>query len=197
MVKKLPQQYKKAQKNNIKLAMQYVAEAAFMAIIGFSVPLLAVWLWLYHIDAIPYFVELFTKYLPLHLHITHNLEILEGLERQIYLVRAFVHYSSKYIGIWLIPASYCVYAIFTEKEVSGGKKRWLSMLVVLAVVGMALIYVDTFKADDACIEKFGEDYVRYMQRVPRVNFVTGLLRKLLHQRERHESVIKSISDFCC
>lgn len=59
-------------------------------------------------------------------------------------------------------------------------QHWL--LVVLAVSGMALIYVDTFKADDACIEKFGEKYVRYMQRVPRVNFVTGLLRLLLHPR---------------
>ena len=59
-------------------------------------------------------------------------------------------------------------------------QHWL--LVVLAAVGMVLIYVDTFKADDACIVKFGEDYVRYMQRVPRVNFVAGLLRLLLHPR---------------
>ena len=57
-------------------------------------------------------------------------------------------------------------------------QHWL--LVVLAVVGMILIYMDTFKADEACIEKFGEEYVRYMQRVPRVNFVAGLLRLLVH-----------------
>jgi protein-S-isoprenylcysteine O-methyltransferase Ste14 len=55
-------------------------------------------------------------------------------------------------------------------------QHWL--LVVLAVVGMALIYLDTFNADENCIDKFGEEYVRYMQRVPRVNFVTGLLRLL-------------------
>ena len=57
-------------------------------------------------------------------------------------------------------------------------QHWL--LVALAVVGMILIYMDTFKADEACIEKFGEEYVRYMQRVPRVNFVAGLLRLLVH-----------------
>ena len=55
-------------------------------------------------------------------------------------------------------------------------QHWL--LVILCVVGMALIYVDTFKADEACIEKFGEAYVHYMQRVPRVNFVAGIVRLL-------------------
>ena len=60
-------------------------------------------------------------------------------------------------------------------------QHWL--LAVLAVAGMALLYVDTFRADDACIEKFGQDYVRYMQRVPRVNFLTGLVRLWLPPRE--------------
>jgi protein-S-isoprenylcysteine O-methyltransferase Ste14 len=57
-------------------------------------------------------------------------------------------------------------------------QHWL--LGVLAVVGMALIYIDTFRADEACVEKFGEEYVQYMQRVPRVNFVAGLWRLLVH-----------------
>lgn len=57
-------------------------------------------------------------------------------------------------------------------------QHWL--LVILAAVGMVLIYVDTFKADAACIEKFGQEYVRYMQRVPRVNFLAGILRLLVH-----------------
>ena len=59
-------------------------------------------------------------------------------------------------------------------------QHWL--LVVLTVVGMALIYIDTFNADQNCIDKFGDEYVRYMQRVPRVNFVAGLLRLLMHPR---------------
>jgi protein-S-isoprenylcysteine O-methyltransferase Ste14 len=53
-------------------------------------------------------------------------------------------------------------------------QHWL--LVILGVVGMALLYLDTFRADEACIEKFGQAYVRYMQRVPRVNFLTGIVR---------------------
>jgi protein-S-isoprenylcysteine O-methyltransferase Ste14 len=65
-------------------------------------------------------------------------------------------------------------------------QHWL--LLILAAVGMVLIYVDTFKADEACIEKFGDEYVRYMQRVPRVNFVAGLLRLLLHPRQESTEV---------
>ena len=59
-------------------------------------------------------------------------------------------------------------------------QHWL--LVILAAVGMVLLYMDTFRADEACIDKFGEEYVRYMQRVPKVNFVAGLLRLLVHPR---------------
>jgi protein-S-isoprenylcysteine O-methyltransferase Ste14 len=59
-------------------------------------------------------------------------------------------------------------------------QHWL--LLVLAAVGVVLIYADTFNADRACIEKFGEQYERYMQRVPRVNFLAGLLRLLVRPR---------------
>jgi protein-S-isoprenylcysteine O-methyltransferase Ste14 len=59
-------------------------------------------------------------------------------------------------------------------------QHWL--LLILAAVGTVLIYLDTFKADEACIDKFGEEYVRYMQRVPRVNFLAGILRLLVHPR---------------
>jgi protein-S-isoprenylcysteine O-methyltransferase Ste14 len=55
-------------------------------------------------------------------------------------------------------------------------QHWL--LAVLAAVGMALIYVDALRADEDCIDKFGDEYVHYMDRVPRVDFVTGLVRLL-------------------
>lgn len=65
-------------------------------------------------------------------------------------------------------------------------QHWL--LVPLATVGMILIYADTFNADKACIEKFGEEYVRYMQRVPRVNLVAGLMRLLARWRAERRGV---------
>ena len=56
-------------------------------------------------------------------------------------------------------------------------QHWL--LLVLAAVAILLVYLDTFNADEACIDKFGQAYVRYMQRVPRVNFLAGIKRQLL------------------
>jgi protein-S-isoprenylcysteine O-methyltransferase Ste14 len=59
-------------------------------------------------------------------------------------------------------------------------QHWL--LVVLAAVCTVLLYLDTFKSDEACIEKFGQEYVSYMEQVPRVNFLAGILRLLVHPR---------------
>jgi len=53
-------------------------------------------------------------------------------------------------------------------------KHWSS--VALGVPTMALVYLDLLKADQYCIEKFGDAYKHYMERVPRVNFLTGIIR---------------------
>ena len=52
--------------------------------------------------------------------------------------------------------------------------HWTS--VILGLASMVLVYADTFKADQYGIEKFGEAYKRYMGRVPRANFVAGIIR---------------------
>jgi protein-S-isoprenylcysteine O-methyltransferase Ste14 len=57
-------------------------------------------------------------------------------------------------------------------------QHWSSL--ALGLTSMALAYADTFKADQYCIEKFGDAYRQYMQRVPRVNFVLGLVRLAGH-----------------
>ncbi len=54
--------------------------------------------------------------------------------------------------------------------------HWTS--VVLGIISMCLAYVDTFKSDQYCTEKFGDAYKRYMSRVPRVNFAAGVIRLL-------------------
>jgi protein-S-isoprenylcysteine O-methyltransferase Ste14 len=59
--------------------------------------------------------------------------------------------------------------------------HWTSM--TLGLVSMGLVYADTFKADEDCIEKFGDTYKSYMQEVPRVNFLVGIIR-LLRRREQ-------------
>ncbi len=53
-------------------------------------------------------------------------------------------------------------------------QHWSS--VILGLASLVLVYADTFKTDQYCIEKFGDAYRRYMERVPRVNFVAGIVR---------------------
>jgi protein-S-isoprenylcysteine O-methyltransferase Ste14 len=53
-------------------------------------------------------------------------------------------------------------------------QHWSS--AILGLVSMVLAYADTLKADQRCIEKFGDAYRRYIERVPRINFVAGIIR---------------------
>jgi protein-S-isoprenylcysteine O-methyltransferase Ste14 len=58
-------------------------------------------------------------------------------------------------------------------------QHWAS--VVLGIPAMALVYLDLLKADQRLIEKFGDAYRRYMERVPRVNFVAGIIQLARHR----------------
>ena len=55
-------------------------------------------------------------------------------------------------------------------------QHWI--VVVLGIPVIPLTYIDLIKADEDAIEKFGEDYRAYMKRVPRSNFLLGVIRKL-------------------
>lgn len=55
-------------------------------------------------------------------------------------------------------------------------QHWLC--AVLGAIFAGLIYYDMWREEQACIERFGEDYRNYMERVPRMNVVAGILRLL-------------------
>lgn len=58
-------------------------------------------------------------------------------------------------------------------------QHWAS--VALGIPAMVLAYLNVLKADQECIEKFGDAYRRYMERVPRVNFVAGIVRLIVRR----------------
>jgi protein-S-isoprenylcysteine O-methyltransferase Ste14 len=58
------------------------------------------------------------------------------------------------------------------------------LIATIGVVAVVLNYFIALKADQELIEKFGDDYKRYMQKVPRMNFLAGLIRLL--QRRKGE-----------
>ena len=61
-------------------------------------------------------------------------------------------------------------------------QHWLS--VISGVIGSVLFYVDATRGEEQeNTKKFGDDYRRYMEEVPRMNLVVGII-KLLRRRKR-------------
>jgi protein-S-isoprenylcysteine O-methyltransferase Ste14 len=61
-------------------------------------------------------------------------------------------------------------------------QHWLS--VISGVLGSALFYKDIAREEQMSIEKFGDGYRRYMERVPRMNFIVGIQRVLRRRRKQ-------------
>jgi protein-S-isoprenylcysteine O-methyltransferase Ste14 len=59
-------------------------------------------------------------------------------------------------------------------------QHWL--IVVLGAIGMASIEAITRLADRELSAKFGPEYERYMEQVPRLNMLWGLAKKLGRER---------------
>ena len=55
-------------------------------------------------------------------------------------------------------------------------QHWIIILLGIPVI--PLMYIDLIKADKDAIEKFGDDYKQYMKKVPRANFLLGIIRLL-------------------
>ena len=59
--------------------------------------------------------------------------------------------------------------------------HWI--FVILGIPGILLIYLGTRREDKLLIEKFGNDYKKYMDKVPAINILTGILRKIIKRNE--------------
>lgn len=57
------------------------------------------------------------------------------------------------------------------------------VIAIIGVAAMVVVYLGTRQEDRYCVEKFGDDYKRYMQSVPAVDLFTGVIR-LLRRRRR-------------
>ena len=59
-------------------------------------------------------------------------------------------------------------------------QHWL--VAIFGIAAAVIYYFDTFGEEKKNLEKFGEDYRRYMKAVPRMNFILGIVR--LIQRKK-------------
>lgn len=60
--------------------------------------------------------------------------------------------------------------------------HWI--FIVLGIPGIVITYLSSFKEERDLIERFGRDYADYMQRVPRMNLVLGIIRVLRRKSDR-------------
>lgn len=49
---------------------------------------------------------------------------------------------------------------------------------VLGTIGAVVVYLGAREEDQRLVQQFGDDYIRYMQKVPRMNFLVGFIRLL-------------------
>ena len=60
-------------------------------------------------------------------------------------------------------------------------QHWIIILLGIPII--PLTYIDLIRADKDSIEKFGEDYKAYMKKVPRANFLLGIIRHLRQRKK--------------
>ena len=87
-----------------------------------------------------------------------------------------------------------VYGVVRHPMYMGGMVMFLShiffgqnwIVVISTVVGVYCCYLLIQSEDQQNIEKFGDDYKRYMEKVPRINIIVGIIR-LLRRRESYQT----------
>jgi len=61
-------------------------------------------------------------------------------------------------------------------------QHWLTAIIGVPLIVLLFIFVQ--KAEESLVLKFGDDYKRYMQRVPRMNLLLGIIRLLRRKWEK-------------
>ena len=85
-----------------------------------------------------------------------------------------------------------IYSIVRHPQYTAGILFSLALILIsqswliagISAIVMPLSYVDTLMADKHEIEKFGDEYKRYMKEVPRTNFILGIIRLLRGRKEQ-------------
>ena len=64
-------------------------------------------------------------------------------------------------------------------------QHWV--IILLGIPIFPLTYIDLIRADKDAIEKFGDNYKAYVKRVPRANFLLGIIRHLRHRKKENQT----------
>jgi len=62
-------------------------------------------------------------------------------------------------------------------------QNWI--VAIGTTVALACCYLIILSDEEQNLEKYGDDYKLYMQKVPRIDFVLGIIRLLRRKREKN------------
>jgi len=79
-----------------------------------------------------------------------------------------------------------IYSICRHPQFLGGILIGLSLfliaqhwvVLIFGILVMIIFYLGVVEGDRSALEKFGQEYQQYKERVPRLNFVVGIIRLL-------------------
>ncbi len=64
-------------------------------------------------------------------------------------------------------------------------QHWI--VIIAGIIALIVFYHDITREDRDLIRIFGKQYERYMERVPRTNFILGLIRSAKRERRHTQS----------
>ena len=68
-------------------------------------------------------------------------------------------------------------------------QHWIAIMLGIPVI--PLTYIDLINADKDAIKKFGDNYKAYMKKVPRTNFLLGLLKLIQMKKMKSQNKCSS------
>lgn len=58
------------------------------------------------------------------------------------------------------------------------------LIMIIGIAGAICVYQISRQEDQLLIKKFGDDYLNYMKKVPRMNFFLGLIQLVQHRKNK-------------
>lgn len=88
-----------------------------------------------------------------------------------------------------------IYAIVRHPQYTGWMLFNFSLMLItqdwisagIGCISLVIMYSQINKADRECIQKFGDPYLRYMEKVPKINLITGTLRYIKNTQGRNST----------
>jgi len=126
--------------------------------------------------------------------------IIFGIGASFYVISAFTLHRK---GVSNIVGT-GIYGIVRHPMYSGAMMMFLShvflgqnwIVAVGTTAAVTCCYLIVLSGDERNVKKFGDDYKSYMQRVPRMNFVLGLIRWLRRRLPTHQDCANFNDGIC-